>query len=288
VLQRQRHAVAPVPLNRHTVVVSLNGGHVDRPHGVSLFRSVPFVARAARTIENATVQAWERLGAPPFHVNWQPEDAFHDPQGTLATEVLADLKGSWDKVMSAREPQAGSVTDFFTSGRVTVSVLGHEGTPFSISEPFRTFAEQIVCLTGLPAWLLGMHWSSTERLASQQAELIVAQIEGIRRSVLPQIEQIVETRQALAGKSGRYRLKWTPITLHDETEQARARAWRAQALEREIANATTLWHLGLINQAQAAQRIDPALVAVDRELSAPPLLPNEGNVLLSPEEGYGG
>src|SRR3712207_5154111 len=102
---------------------------------------------------------------------------------------------------------------------------------------------------------------------------------------MPQVEAIVEPRQRLAGKSGRYRLKWTPITLHDRTEQARARAWEAQAAQREIANATRLWHLGLINQQQAARRIDPALTAVDRPLAAPPLLPEAGPVVVSPSEG---
>jgi hypothetical protein len=284
VLQRQRHQAAPVRLNPATMAISLNGGHVDRPHGVSIFRSIPFVAKAARTIENATAQVWERMGAPPFHINWEPDESFPDPQGTLAGEVLADLKRSWDRVMTARDPEAGGITDMLTSGKVTIRVMGAEGTPLSITEPFRAFAEQMVCLTGLPAWLLGMHWSSTERLAAQQAELIVTQIEAIRRSVMPQVEQIVETRQRLAGKSGRYKLKWTPITLHDRTEQARARAWEAQAAQREIANAVRLWHLGLINQQQAARRIDPSLTAVDRPLSVPPLLPEAGTVVVSPSE----
>lgn len=287
ILQRQRFAQL-VPLNPATLALSLNGGHVDRPHGTPLFRSIPFVAKAARTIENATAQVWERMGAPPFHINWDPGDEFPDPQGTLAAEVLADLKRSWDSVMVAKDPETATVTDMLTSGKVTITVIGAEGTPLSITEPFRTFAEQIICLTGLPSWLLGMHWSSTERLASQQAELLVSLLEGFRRSVMPQVEQIIDLRQRLAGKSSRYKLGWSKISLHDLTEQARGRAWEEQARQRAIANAATMWQLGWINQLQAGQMVDPTLTKVDRPLEVPPLLPNQGNTLVSPNESYGG
>jgi hypothetical protein len=287
ILQRQRHAAELVKLSPHAVVVSLNGGHVDRPHGVPLFRSIPFVAKAARTIENATAQVWERMGAPPFHVNWEPDEGFADPQGTLAAEVLADLKRSWDSVMAAKDTETATVTDMLTSGKVTITVIGAEGTPLSIAEPFRTFAEQMICLTGIPSWLLGMHWSTTERLASQQAELILANIQAIRRSVMPQVEQIVETRQRLAGKSSRYKLGWSKISLHDLTEQARGKAWEEQARQRAIANAVAMWHMGWINQLQAGQIVDPTLTKVERPLAVPPMLPNAGNTVVSPNEGYG-
>jgi hypothetical protein len=284
--QRQRLLGELVPLHAETLLVSINGGHVDRPHGIPLFRSVPFVARACRTIENATAQVWQRVGAPPFHINWEPDEGFTDPNGTLAAEVLSELKANWDTVMDAKKVDTASVVDFLTSGTVTVSVIGQDGTPLNMQEPFRLFLEQIIALTGLPSWFLGMHWSTTERLAQQQVELIIANIEAVRRQFTPQLEQVLETRLQLVGKKGRVRLKWSPITLHDMTEQARAWAWREQARQRTINNAAVMWQLGWIDQLAAAQQVDPEIKQVDRSLVSPPIIPGSGNVIVSPNDGY--
>ena len=128
----------------------------------------------------------------------------------------------------------------------------------------------MVAVTGLPPWLLGLHWSSTERLSAQQADMLIANIEGIRREVQPQLDQLLELRQSLTGRSGRVRFVWPAISLRDATEQARGEAWAEQARQRRIENARTMWALGFWTQDQAARDADPTLVGPARRLSEVP------------------
>ncbi len=278
-MQRQAGGLRLVELPRETVLLSVNGGQVDNPHGLSLYRSLPFVARVCRIIENATAQVWQRMGAPSFHVNWEPGSPA-DPKGRLSGEVLADLQQQWGLTMAARE--AGEEHDFFTSGNVSVKVVGAEGTALSIQEPFRAFVEQMVAVTGLPPWMLGLHWSATERLSLQQADLIVANVEAIRRTAQPELERLIELRQRLRGRSGRFRVKWSAVNLRDLTEQARGEAWQEQARQRRLENGLRMWQLGYWTQEQAARDADPALVTVARRLETPPEGPRRLNVGLSP------
>ena len=55
-----------------------------------------------------------------------------------------------------------------------------------------------------------------------------------------------------------------------------------------ISNAVNLWYLGIYDQLQAARDIDPTLEGVATPLATPPLLPNSGSPVVSPNEGYGG
>jgi hypothetical protein len=268
--QRQGTVTEFRRLNRNTILVSLNGGHVDRPHGVSIYRATPFVSQCLRTVENACAQQWKRTGAPPFHLNWRPGPTFRDPNGTLAAEVRNELKAEWDDVMGARDPETNTIKDLITSGEITVTTIGADGMPAVITESARHFAEQIVAVTGLPPWMLGLSWTTTETMSSQQAELLVAQIEGIRRAVLPQIQQIIDTRQRFTGTRGAVTVKWSTVSLHDAVEQARAQSYKAQAEQAAIDNAFRLWEAGILNQQQAALRIDPSLDTVARAQAMPP------------------
>ncbi len=82
-----------------------------------------------------------------------------------------------------------------------------------------------------------------------------------------------QPRQRLAGQSGRVTVGWTPISLHDLTERAKAQAWAEQTLTRRIQNATSMWQLGFWSRQQAARYADPSLAAVRAVLAAPPKLP---------------
>lgn len=237
--------------------------------GTSLLRSLPFVAEACSIIENATAQVWQRMGAPSFHVNW--EEMASDPQGTLADASVAALEESFTDIMRARA--SGETRDWFTSGKVAVSLLGSAGQIQAVEESFRVFAEQMVAATGLPPWLLGLHWSSTERMSVQQADLLVANLEGLRREIQPQLEYLLDLRQRVSGQRGRFRLTWPPVNLRDATEQARAEAWREQALQRRIENARRMWELGFWSQDQAARHADGNLTGVARRLTEPPGAP---------------
>src|SRR5262249_28293207 len=81
-------------------------------------------------------------------------------------------------------------------------------------EAWRWFEEQLVAVTGLPSWLLGFHWATTERMALQQSEILVANIESLRRHVQPQLEQLIDLRQRVAGRGGGGKVRWSKISLH--------------------------------------------------------------------------
>jgi len=248
-------------------LLSLRAPHCGA-RGASLLRSLPFTAEACSIIENATAQVWQRMGAPSFHVNWQPAERFADPLGTTARGVIGELQETFTGIMGAR--REGEVRDFFTSGAVSVGVLGDAAQVLAVQESFRVFMEQMVAATGLPPWLLGLHWSSTERLSVQQADLLVAHVEALRRELQPQIERVVDLRQRLAGRPGRVRVRWPAVNLRDAAEQARAAAWTEQARQRRIENARRMWELGFWSQERAARDADPTLAALARPLPEPP------------------
>lgn len=55
--------------------------------------------------------------------------------------------------------------------------------------PVRQLLEQIVAKLGLPPFLLGLSWSSTERMSSQQADILTSELEAYRRLLNPMLEQ---------------------------------------------------------------------------------------------------
>lgn len=283
VAQRQGGRMVTIPAAY--ALVSAHNPQGDSPHGVSLFRSLPLVAEALSVIENATVQVWQRMGAPPYHVNWRPSGDFLDPDGTRAQEALAEMKQAFAEAMEARAE--GAVRDFFSAGDVTVEVIGNKNALFDIQQPFRAFAEQIVAATGLPGWIFGFNWSTTETLSVQQADMILANVEAIRRAVQPAVERVVELRQRLAGRPP-VSVAWEPITLRDLTEEARGLAWREQGQARRIENARRMWELGFWSQEQAAHYADPTLIQVDRAYDGPPIPAERLPVGLSPQKNGNG
>ncbi len=271
--QRQRHTHELLSLPRDLTVISVHGAHTDRPHGVSLFRSCPFIGRALRTVENSTVQNWQRLGSPPFHINAQLGDEVQDPQGTLAGEVLQDLKTAWDSVMGAgRDVDVAQVADYFTAGEVTVSVMGADGQVLEMAAPYRVFAEQVIAAIGLPPWMFGFHWSTAERLAAQQLEMAITRINGLRRAVEPQIRRVLELRQAFSGSRGDWELCWPKVSLADLESAAKAAMMDEQAQRQKVERIRILWELGYIDQQTASTLTDPTLGPVVRKMATPPMI----------------
>ena len=82
------------------------------------------------------------------------------------------------------------------------------------------------------------------------------------------------------------KVRWSKISLHDLTEQARGKAWEQQARQREIANAATMWQLGFWDQARALQAVDPTTPAVATPYATPPVRPDPGSGQVTPAEGY--
>ena len=75
-------------------------------------------------------------------------------------------------------------------GDVSVKVIGSDGQILDSEIPVRQILEQLVAKTGLPPFLLGLSWSSTERMSQQQADMLTTELWAIRRTVEPVLEQV--------------------------------------------------------------------------------------------------
>ena len=126
------------------------------------------------------------------------------------------------------QPGAGT-KDFVSVGDVSIRVIGAD-CPVPDSEvPVRQMLEQILAKTGLPPFLLGLSWSSTERMSAQQADLLTSELEAYRAILTPVLRKILRTFLRLSGFSDEVQIEWNDVTLQDEVELARARLYDAQA-----------------------------------------------------------
>ena len=93
--------------------------------------------------------------------------------------------------------------------------------------------EQIVAKLALPPFVLGLSWSSTERMSTQQADILTSELEYYRSLVTPVISKIANMYLRLNGINTDIEVKWDLINLQDELELSQARLNNAQAIEIE-------------------------------------------------------
>ena len=129
-----------------------------------------------------------------------------------------------------------TVSDFVSVGDVSVKVIGADNQVLESEVPVRQMLEQIVSKLSVPPFMLGLTWSTTERMSSQQADILTSEIEYYRRLVTPAIRRIVSVWEQLHGVDEPFSVVWDNINLQDEVELARARLYNAQAQEIESAN----------------------------------------------------
>ena len=86
-----------------------------------------------------------------------------------------------------------------------------------------------VSKTSLPPFMLGLSWSATERMSSQQADVLTSELWAYRRVLSPVAEKLCNLYLALEGCPATAKIVWDDITLQDEREQAQARLYNAQA-----------------------------------------------------------
>ena len=114
-----------------------------------------------------------------------------------------------------------------------IRAIGADNQVMDSDIPVRQLLEQIVAKLGLPPFLLGLSWSSTERMSSQQADILTSELEAYRRLLNPMLEQICSVWLRLKGWDTEFRVEWEDITMQDETESANARLLNARAAEIE-------------------------------------------------------
>lgn len=195
----------------------------DNPYGVSLLRSMPFLTEILLKIYQATGMNWERMGNVRFAVVCKPGEE----DRPYAQERCRVLASEWSAAMQAGKN--GSVRDFVAVGDVDIKVIGADNQVLDSEAPVRQILEQLIARTGIPPFMLGLSWSSTERMSVQQADMMTSEITAIRRTLEPVVERICQLWLRLHGYGGGVEVMWEDINLQDIVEEAKAGLYRAQA-----------------------------------------------------------
>ena len=197
----------------------------DSPYGVSMLRSMPFLGGILLKIYNSVGVNWERAGNVRYAVTYRPQGDMVDR--AFAAERSAQLAEEWSNAM--RETRSGHIRDFVAVGDVDIRVIGADGQILDSEVPVRQILEQLIARTGIPPFMLGLNWSSTERMSSQQADMLTSEITAIRRSLSPMLERICRTFLRSEGIAADFEIIWDDINLQDEVEEAHAALYLAQA-----------------------------------------------------------
>ena len=213
----------PLPY-QHLLLLTTMNPEPANPYGVSMFRGMPFLAEILMKIYQTIGTNWERAGNVRYSVICKGAD---DLDPAVAQERGKQVAQEWSRAMEAGKN--GTVRDFIAVGDVEIKVIGGESPILDSEVPVRQILEQLVAKTGLPPFLLGLNWSTTERMSAQQADILTSELWAIRRTVEPAIEKICRTFLALEGLDNRITIEWDDISLQDITEEAKADLYRAQA-----------------------------------------------------------
>jgi len=228
-------------------LLSLLNDPEGNPNGVSLLRSIPFVAKMLIAVEESWGQTWTRWGDPPCHVNVKLPDGTHQ---SAADERLTRMRSAFGDAMKANKQ--GFTRDFFTTGDVTIDTIGAQHTILPFVDSMRALEEQVVSATHLPPWMLGFSWSTTERLSTQQADLLTSMIRGIQSAWKPQVVRLLTLWCEMTGRKPEFEVSFASISLQDAAETAKAQVLEAQGLASRESTARKLWQTGVYTQEQYA------------------------------------
>ncbi len=198
-------------------------------YGVSVLQGIPAFAQILLRIYECIGQNFDRAGNVRYAVTYKPAN---DPgELAYAGERAKRIAQEWSDGMAAA--QHGEVRDFVAVGDVEIKVIGAENQMPATEIPVRQLLEQMLAKLSVPPFLLGLSWSSTERMSAQQADILTSELEYYRRLLEPVIARIAGMFLQLQGARPEVRIVWESINLQDETELAAARLNNARAAEIE-------------------------------------------------------
>lgn len=227
VLRRENGTAVPVKYPQLVLCSALNPPSGSAA-GVSILRGLPFVSNILLQIYRTIGVNWERLGNVRFAVTYRPTSDAADQ--AYAKERAEQIAEEWGRAM-----RGGEVSDFVSVGDVSIRAIGSDCQILDSEVPVRQMLEQIVAKLGIPPFLLGLSWSSTERMSSQQADILTSELEAYRRVLEPVITKICSLWLRLAGLPDRFSIEWDDITLQDTVALASARYQNAKAEQIESA-----------------------------------------------------
>lgn len=208
------------------IAVTLLNPEPGTLHGTSVLRGLPFVSEILMKIFDCVGQNFERAGNVRFAVTYQP------PTGSSAINAkqrVREIADEWSRAMRDKS----RVCDFVSVGDVSIRAIGADSQILDCDVPVRHVLEQIVAKLSIPPFLLGLSWSSTERMSSQQADILTSELEYYRLLLTPVVEKAARLFLCGEGLNPAVRVEWSNISLQDETELASARLDNARAAQLE-------------------------------------------------------
>ncbi|MDD2869664.1 hypothetical protein [Neomegalonema sp.] len=205
------------------------------PQGKSLLYSMvthgQVYLRWLKSFENYTM----RFGDPTIAVSIEP------PEGTSPKEVTHLRDSIFTQLQNVfqlrRQGKTGDLGGGIPGGKVSFSTLGADAELKEQTFSIRTILENIVAKTGIPPYMLGISWASTERMSQMQADKIVSNINNQRLSLEPILRRIIDTYLVMTRQQGqKWDLVWEDVLLLDEVEVAKAFLFNEQAREKQIMN----------------------------------------------------
>lgn len=196
-----------------------------RCRGQSILEGLPFVSGILLKIFNSMGQNFDRVGNIRFAVTYKPENG----SSMYTRENAQQIASEWSRVM--RDSQ--TTHDFVSVGDVSIKTIGADNQILDYDIPIRHITEQIVAKLSIPPFLLGLSWSTTERMSSQQADILTSELEYYRELLSPVIVRIVRMFLNLKGIDEEVTVRWNHINLQDELDLSKARLNRANALKLE-------------------------------------------------------
>lgn len=224
---------SPVINPERMVYTALNPSP-KHPEGVSILRGLPSLSRILMRIYECIGQNFDRVGNVRYAVTYNPSD---EGDKAFAKERAMEIAKEWSNGMNAAK--YGSVKDFVAAGDVQIKVIGAENQLIDTEIPVRQILEQMISKLSIPPFLLGLNWSSTERMSSQQADILTSELEYYRRLMTPILRRIGLTFLRLNGIDSDISVEWANINLQDEEALAKARLYNAQAKQLELINQKT-------------------------------------------------
>ena len=188
--------------------------------GTSVLQGLSFVSDILVQIFHTIGVNWERVGNVRFAVTCRPGEE----DRAFAAEHAQQMAQEWSRAM-----RPNSRSDFVAVGDVEIKAIGADNQILNSEVPVRQMLEQIVAKLGVPPFLLGISWSSTERMSSQQSDIFTSELEAYRRLLNPVIDKICALWMRLDGNSMPFDIVWNDVTLQDKTEMANASLTNAQA-----------------------------------------------------------
>lgn len=178
-------------------------GSSKKLYGKGILEDVTFMAQVLLEIFRAAEVNFRRIGNTRFSVNYTPPSS-----SAFTREHAEEIAREWSEVMKSSE-----IKDFVAVGDVKIEPIGN-GIKIPESEStVRAITEQIVSKLFVPPCLLGLSWSSTERMAALQCEVYRQELESLRGLVTPAVKKAVGAFLMDEGYFDDFEIVWRKIML---------------------------------------------------------------------------